>query len=351
MRLPLPAGMAFELLAKKRVEADVWPSVGTEAEFEATRAEMLTQISAEKFYEIIASEEYQRVYAANRDALETEQRLRTGTAANIELDYLRWVRWTHKCALHVRFFDTPYPEIKVGYENWYAIPLANHHRLLLVDKEDYDYLKVFFTRMWAGYPCNGGKACHRRVIQRMHPEVTFTREILCDHINGNVSDCRRSNLRMCTRAQNSQNRFRPKTNRSGYKGVSMNRIGTMYNVDITTNGVREYIGQWQCKRDAAIAYNIVAKERCGEFAKLNSVDMTLEDEARVRAAIIAKQPKPPKSSVYYGVSKNGRRWCADLRFQGERYYLGVFDTPELAAAAVDDKLEALGAKRRNNVIL
>lgn len=52
----------------------------------------------------------------------------------------------------------------------------------------------------------------------------YDNKLVVDHINHNVSDNRKSNLRICTNGQNNSNKDAPKTNTSGHKGVSWDNI-------------------------------------------------------------------------------------------------------------------------------
>lgn len=90
-----------------------------------------------------------------------------------------------------------------------------------------------------------------------------------DHINGDKSDTRIINLRAATNAQNSQNKPKPKSNTSGYKGI--NRAGKRWSSYIAVNKKRIYLGTFTCKHEAAKAYNKAAIEYHGEFAYLNII--------------------------------------------------------------------------------
>jgi hypothetical protein len=94
-----------------------------------------------------------------------------------------------------------------------------------------------------------------------------------DHINGNGLDNRRENLRVCTLAQNLQNRKRAKHAIHPYKGVSKSRHGrweariggTAKNAKVK----RQRLGAFNTIEEAAAAYDIAAVLMYGEFCCLN----------------------------------------------------------------------------------
>lgn len=90
-----------------------------------------------------------------------------------------------------------------------------------------------------------------------------------DHINMNPSDNRKHNLRPATRAQNKGNLKKYSNNTSGYKGVVKNR--KRWVAQIQVGGVNKYLGIFDTREQAAIAYNEAAVKFFGEFAKLNEV--------------------------------------------------------------------------------
>lgn len=93
-----------------------------------------------------------------------------------------------------------------------------------------------------------------------------------DHKNGNTLDCRRSNLRICTNAQNNQNKKKHRDNISGYKGVSFFRWGNRskrWKANIFAHGKHYRMGYFHTAKEAAKAYDIMALKLHGEYASLN----------------------------------------------------------------------------------
>lgn len=91
-----------------------------------------------------------------------------------------------------------------------------------------------------------------------------------DHINGDPSDNRRSNLRICNVAESSYNTKKHSTNRSGYKGVSVYpKRNKKYLATIRAGGKHFCLGYYFTAEDAAKAYDEAALRLHGEFARLN----------------------------------------------------------------------------------
>lgn len=74
-----------------------------------------------------------------------------------------------------------------------------------------------------------------------------------DHINGNKSDNRITNLREATAAENHQNRKKPRTNTSGYIGVYKDVSGK-WAARIRINPNRIFLGLFDTPEKAAEAY-------------------------------------------------------------------------------------------------
>lgn len=106
---------------------------------------------------------------------------------------------------------------------------------------------------------------HRIVIDA--PSMTEV-----DHINGNALDNRRSNLRLASHKENSQNRSFLKRNTSGYTGVFLEKKTNRWNAQIKIGYRHIHLGVFAEKEDAARAYDKAAKKHYGEFARLNFPD-------------------------------------------------------------------------------
>ena len=80
-------------------------------------------------------------------------------------------------------------------------------------------------------------------------------------------------LRLVTHQQNQFNRRPRRDTASKYKGVTP--VGPRWKASITKDGKRIELGLFNLEEEAAIAYNLAAKQMFGEFAYLNSFDSSL----------------------------------------------------------------------------
>jgi len=92
-----------------------------------------------------------------------------------------------------------------------------------------------------------------------------TKEI--DHINGNKSDNRISNLRHVSRSENAQNMKTHLDNSSGLKGVCF--FQGKWIAQICINNKKQVIGKFESKEEASNAYKLIAKKihTNNEYAK------------------------------------------------------------------------------------
>lgn len=99
------------------------------------------------------------------------------------------------------------------------------------------------------------------------------KHIQVDHINGDPTDNRKCNLRLCNRgADNAINRPKQKNNTTGYKGIFLRKESGKYRAAIRVNQKLIHLGQFDNPKDAAQCYNEAAKKYFGEFAYLNILE-------------------------------------------------------------------------------
>jgi len=86
-----------------------------------------------------------------------------------------------------------------------------------------------------------------------------------DHINGNATDNRYTNLREAIRAENVRNTRMYRNNTSGFKGVG--KKGKTWQAYIRFNGIRQHLGIFDTPEAASAAYEAKAAELFGEFRR------------------------------------------------------------------------------------
>jgi hypothetical protein len=139
-----------------------------------------------------------------------------------------------------------------------------------VDDEDFPWLSeikwhAHFERASSGFRAY----CHvpgtkNKTKQMVHFILQPKDGLIVDHINRNMLDNRRGNLRYATRQQNSQNRIR--RNKSGLP-AGIFKSGSGFGARIThPNGTREYLGYFKTEQLAHEVYVRKNIEVFGEFS-------------------------------------------------------------------------------------
>ena len=144
-------------------------------------------------------------------------------------------------------------------------------RFAIVDAADYEWLNRYKWYVSKGHADKCYAMCHagRRRPVRMHRLMMEPPAgLVVDHIDGNGLNNRRSNLRVCTQAQNLRNRpGRAATSR--FKGVSFDKRRHLWAACISDNDRTIHIGHFEDEIEAAFAYDLSAVALAGEFAYLN----------------------------------------------------------------------------------
>lgn len=88
-----------------------------------------------------------------------------------------------------------------------------------------------------------------------------------DHINGDILDNRRSNLRICTVSQNQANRGKQSNNSTGLKGVELGYRGERWIARIGYKGKSIHLGSFDTPELAKEFHMLASEMLFGEFAK------------------------------------------------------------------------------------
>ena len=145
------------------------------------------------------------------------------------------------------------------------VPLPNG-QFAIVDDDDYD---LVMRHKWHIMANSGDTHLYAATKLRMHRLIMDAPPgALVDHINGDTLDNRRSNLRLCTNAQNQQNSG-SRGGSSKYKGVSYNKRYNKWLAAFMFEGRHYYCGYWENEEDAARAVDKKRGEVCGDFASKN----------------------------------------------------------------------------------
>lgn len=154
-----------------------------------------------------------------------------------------------------------YARDKHTIRNWASV---------LVDDEDYEkFSKYYWYLDKADYvrthTANNLKSVY---LHRLIMNV-FEEGVEIDHRDRDKLNCQKDNLRICTRAGNSQNKDKMFTNTSGYKGVHYCKRECKFQARIYLGTYRKSLGYYFTAEEAARVYDKAAQKHFGEFAFLN----------------------------------------------------------------------------------
>lgn len=143
-----------------------------------------------------------------------------------------------------------------------------------VDAADFDELSKY---RWYAYKRTktliyavrtGKKEVGEAQTVKMHSHLMKpVKPLQVDHIDGDGLNNQRSNLRICTAAQNNMNLGWKTNNTSGYRGVWWEKGNKAWRSDIRVNKKIIYLGHFKDKYKAHLAYEAARKKYHGEYAR------------------------------------------------------------------------------------
>ena len=152
------------------------------------------------------------------------------------------------------------------YETNIATGYTSKGEPFYFDIEDYDKIKEYnWYISLSGYVVSSATKDQKEV--RMHRLIMdCPKGKVVDHINHCKSNNCKSNLRICTHAENGKNRSISKNNTSGVTGVSWDKGKNRWRVQIIVNGKKIECGYFKTIEEAAKARREAEIKYFGEFA-------------------------------------------------------------------------------------
>lgn len=143
---------------------------------------------------------------------------------------------------------------------------ANAVSVSFIDEENEH---LFTSRKWhvdsSGYVASRN---NKNVYERIHRIIVgASKGQVVDHIDGNKLNNTKSNLRICSNAQNLANRGPNKNNSSGKKGVYFCKRSKKWIAQIGFDNKRITVGSFSDLNEAAEAYEAAATRIHKEFAR------------------------------------------------------------------------------------
>jgi hypothetical protein len=135
---------------------------------------------------------------------------------------------------------------------------------MVVDDDDRHLLEkhIVHASTQMGYPA---VTIDGKNVYFHHLILPKKKGFVVDHINRNVLDARKSNLRYCSPSENIRNSKLSKTNKSGYKGIRMHEGTGKWIVQVRFEGKTRHVGLFKSIEDAIQARLEVAKALFGEY--------------------------------------------------------------------------------------
>lgn len=214
-------------------------------------------------------------------------------------------------------------------------------KIALVDDSDYAWLSLTpWYYSGSGYAARDFTRNKEKISVYMHRlilNVADDKEV--DHIDGNRLNNTRSNLRICSRAENALNIRKRKNASSKYKGVYWDEAREQFRVAVNSATYGEYyVGSFYSEDEAGLAYNLAAGSLHGDFACLNDIPSNICLPFKTKV-------EPSRSSKYKGVSFDKRgtnKWYAYIDHDHKRVWCKRFNSEEEAFKTRQSKLEELG---------
>jgi hypothetical protein len=222
------------------------------------------------------------------------------------------------------------------------ITLSNGNEVK-VSECDYEYLNQF---NW--HETSNGYAVRNTPKGKvmMHREImNFPEGKIVDHEDHDTKNNTRDNLRVCNDSQSQGNTRKLKTLSSEYKGVHFCKTKNTWIAKIAEGKTTKTIGYFIEEKSAALAYNLFAKRKYGEFSFLNNVK---KDELTNEKDIQKIIDKVTGTTKDVGIKQVGSFFKCEISFNKKKKFLGNYMTKEEAIDAYNDFIREKGLNKPFN---
>lgn len=161
----------------------------------------------------------------------------------------------------------------------YAIGYTSAGNKFTFDKEDYD---LIYPYLWSVNPDgyliandSNGKIFR---LHRLVMGVGYNDSEYVDHIDHDISNNQKGNLRLCTPSENAMNQSLKSNNTSGARGVCWDKSRGKWITSIMVNYKSIYIGRYDDFDDAVMARKEAENKHFGEFSYNNSMQINDEEK-------------------------------------------------------------------------
>jgi HNH endonuclease len=128
----------------------------------------------------------------------------------------------------------------------------------IVDKEDIEKLIQFDRKWFIGYTankkmanvrCSKSKSNNKEILLHRFIVDCYDENFVVDHIDRDILNNKKENLRICTKAENSQNISNIRNTVSGIRGVTFVKHKNLWRGRVTLNGKTHYLGMSKNKEE------------------------------------------------------------------------------------------------------
>lgn len=156
----------------------------------------------------------------------------------------------------------------------YGIGYTSKGEEFYFDLEDYKKIKNYtWMTNKKGYICTSLQFDNKKQVLMMHNLVMNNNDntIIIDHINHRVNDNRKEKLRVTVNGQNNMNHSLYKNNTSGCAGVTWKEKNQKWEVRISVNKKRYYLGLYDNINEAIKVRKEAEEKYFGEYSYDNSI--------------------------------------------------------------------------------